>query len=607
MSITTTYEYSSGTGFSYDAAKIGFINDKAQLILTNDTGLTYSPDISQADYDPEIFEVNAGVLRQKDTRPANFQNYFAWNSQLDGNYGVGTLTVTATNGAAIGDGMLDLTGGTSKYVSLSGTTALGNIGTLAFVYKPNYAGIPGTAKYMYSSGNQLNNNVNTFAIYHNTDGFLWLLSRNSLGATIFSSQVGSAWSPISGTSYIFTVQLDTTNGATKLFIDGVQYGSTLTQTGVRTDSNWARVGMDRTNTANSNFYISSLVFYNAIVSPTDITPLEDYIYNAGTVTFPPFAYEGAVGAVQSWTSMAVVDANMPRYILNGRYWNGSTWVASNGSYAQATPAASVQTNISALPVQDTMTILGVYTNSNVLQASTTSFLLTYVGQIYSQTNPTIAPTSYVSMDAMTSFAAVTESTGSDGVKFFLSLSGTNYWHNGAAWVASNGSYSQANLASEINANVGSLPISLGAFVIPFAVLHSANGDSSPMLETLTMVSSYFGPAPTPPSVCTIFGYIVDEKENPISGATVSVTNPTTFINGDVVVAQGVRTTTTNSLGYFDIDLIETETMDSPALLRFDVTYTQAQVGTGFRPTTFSFGSAVIPNVPSANISTLTFG
>jgi hypothetical protein len=335
--------------------------------------------------------------------------------------------------------------------------------------------------------------------------------------------------------------------------------------------------------------------------------LNPTIYSAVTATLPEFTYTGA-GSLQAFTVFATTDFGGAAYTVNGQYWNGSAWVNSNGTYAQASSASLINTNIASLPTASTLQINFITQASNT-QMGLSALTMTYTGQLYPTTSPTIAPNAPLTMDSLNVFTDVFSASGSDGVQYYIKIGSTPYWYNGSAWAISNASYAQTNTSTVINTNASTLPISLGAFVTPYALIHSASGLTTPMLISLTLSYDFFGPEPTPPQTCLVFGYILDENEVPITGATVSVTNPTTFINSGIVIAQGVRTTKTDALGYFSMNLVETASMSIPAELTFSVAYTSSSpggVGPGFTPTSFTFGAAVIPNVPESNITALTF-
>lgn len=602
--ITTTYNYTSGSGFIYDSSKIGFMGS-ANLLLQNNSG-SFTQNYASSSgftFNASNTEFVGGVMRQKNQAPATLAFYAAWDTFLNINYGTSTLGVTAFNSAAVAAGVLNLTGSTTKYVQLPSSYVIGNQATIAFVYTPNYSGNPSSNQIMYGNSGS----ANYFALLHSQSvGHLQLTVSNSAGTAIINAFNFGIWNPTSGTHYTIVLQFDIINGSTALYINGVQFGSTNNTTGTRTASVAAWVGSDGIPTdGNANFSIGSFALYSSVVGPNSLTPLPDYNFNADTISLPTFSYTGP-GNILAWLSAAITDMNAPQYTIEGKYWTGSAWATSNLTFAQSNTAATIIANIATLPLANTINMHVYWQNVAQLQMSTALFTLNYTGQIYPTSNPSINPNNPLTMDQLSAFIDVQSASGSDGIQFYLMISSQAYWWNGTAWVVSNQTYSQSNAAADIQTNAATLPISLGSYVTPYALLHSASGATTPSLTSLTLTYDYFGPEPTLPNSCLVFGYILDENELPLMGATLSATNPTTYINQGVVIAQGVRTATTDSIGYFSMNLIETSTLSGTNPVTFAVTYTQAQVGIGFTPVTYSLGSADIPNTPEANITSLTF-
>lgn len=609
--ITTTYNYSSGTGFVYDPTKIGFVSSMAQLLLVNEPGKSYVPSISASAYDPSLLTYLGGSLEQLDQRPVTATYYSAWSSQLNANWSSGSPTVSAVNGAAITGGVLDLTGYTNKYATFSATGNANSFqtGTIEFQFKPNYSeGAAGIQYILTLCKSPFGGSSNSsLLLYHHPNAgspALFYQIVNATGSTPVN--IAGGWHPVAGTTYTFRLVYDGTAGNSAIYIDGVLFSIASTATFTRDDVQFVATGVDHNLNGNANFSISNLSFYSTVVTPTS-PALPATIYPLATANLPAFSY-GGLGAVQGFTSFTASDSNAPHYTMNGLYWSGSAWASSNGSYAQSNTSSVVSSNILALPAADTLQVNTIYQDSNT-QSSLSSLSVGYTGQIFPTTNPKISPNASLSMDSLSVFDAVFSASGSDTVQFNFMIGSQKYWWDGSAWSVSNGSFAQSNELATIQTNLATLPVVNGAFVTPYSILHSSDGSSTPMLTSLTLTYDYFGPEPTPPNVCEVFGYILDENEIPIVNAVISVTNPTTFINGGVVIAQGVRTTKTNGMGYFAMNLIETASMSSPALLTFSVAYTTLSpggVGPGFTPTTFTFGDVAIPNSPSVNIADLVF-
>lgn len=608
--ITTTYNFSSGTGFLYDSSKIGFSGGSAKLVLQTNP-FSFIPSVSASTFDPSLLQFTSSTLNQINQSPANSTFYAAWSTIINGNWGGGSLVGTPINGAAISGARLDLTGATGKYVEYSAT---GNsdslqVGAVKFKVTPNYSGAPGTFQIFWATFTTANSANNNIEIYHaQTSGNLHVLINNPAGSVIVNQDFGN-WNPTSGTEYEMELDWDITTGATRLFINGVQFGSTATQTGTRAATLIMRVGAEYVlnGVVSANFKIRQLIVFSAVQHTANYTPgysYSDTLYDYAVANLPLLTY-GGPGNVSAFTGFSTVDMGGTQYTIGGKYWNGSAWVSSNESYAQSNSAATINSNIATFTPANSLQINAIYAGSN-MQQSLTSIELDYSAMSYPLSNPTIAPNAPITMDQLSAFTDVQSASGSDGIQFYLMIGSNPYWWNGSAWVISNATYAQSNIAADIQTNAATLPITLGAFLTPYALLHSASGNTTPSLTSVTLTYDYFGPEPTPPNVCTVFGYFLDEKEQPIVGATIAVTNPTTFINQGIVIAQGVRTTTTDSIGYFSMTLVETASLSGANPLQFDVTYTQQQVGAGFTPVTYSFGSADIPNTPEANITSLVF-
>lgn len=580
----------------------------AELLLGNNPGQTFSPVIANASFNPSYLNYTGGMLEQLDQRPTNATFFASWTSMLNANWsglGNGSLAVSPFNGAAINNGVLDLTGSTNKYVTFS---AIGNAdsaqtGTIEFEYTPNYSGTPATIQAIFSVGETLGSYVNALEILHYVDGHLYLNLWDISSSPVVAVQ--GSWNPTQGTTYTIRCEYDGITGVNAIYIDDILFEMTTQTFSTRTNSIvYGFTGQVISGTSgNANFTMKNLSIYSTIVTPSSPV-LPATIYMATSAMMPLFTYSG-VASLQAFTAFATTDSGGTQYTMNGLYWNGSGWVSSNGTYAQSNTASMINTNIATLPASNTLQIDAIY-NAGSTQQSVGLITTTYTGQLYPTTAPGIAPNAPLTMDQLFTFTDVNSQPGSDTVTYVLRIgTTTKYWFNGAAWVVSNGTVSQSNPASVVQANVSTLPISTGQFVTPIALLYTPDGLTTPSLTSLTLNYDYFGERPTGPNVCTVYGYIVDETDTPVSGATVSITNPTTLLNQGIVIAQGILTAVTNSMGYFHITLCETATIE--ASLLFSVQYpVTVSDNLGTPPNNFTFGYAQIPDMPEANFATFTF-
>lgn len=99
------------------------------------------------------------------------------------------------------------------------------------------------------------------------------------------------------------------------------------------------------------------------------------------------------------------------------------------------------------------------------------------------------------------FIETSTKTGSDEIKYNLSDDDgvTWYYWSGAAWVAANGTYAQANTATEVNSNIGSFSTASDKINVK-VFLHSDDGTSTPKLDNIevayTTSASYATSDPT---------------------------------------------------------------------------------------------------------------
>lgn len=110
--------------------------------------------------------------------------------------------------------------------------------------------------------------------------------------------------------------------------------------------------------------------------------------------------------------------------------------------------------------------------------------------IYSMLNDIITPisglSSSISIYSWNSFAETSTKLGSDEIKYILSDDdGVTWQYYNSGWISSNEAYSQANTATEINAQFSSFPVTNKKLLIR-AFLHSTDGTTTPELDNLAI-------------------------------------------------------------------------------------------------------------------------
>ncbi len=493
MSSTINFPYTTESNYTYDSDKIEFIAGKASLKLTDKTGETFNEDFaSDTDftYDNTKSEFTGGLVRQIDLVPTDSMFGANYDTDIDGNWGGGVLTGTATGGAAVSGGKLDLVHGDVRYVTYedSGNFGVEQTGTIRFKCTPNYSGTPSTTMDFFAIRYLTTGTRNLIVLRHIvTTGEITLLVYGSNQVPIVSYTNG-VWSPTSGVEYEIELNFDVTSGATRLFIDGVQLGATQTNTGTRSDtSDFFRIGSNLAGTSVSNFAVDDVLIFSTVQHTSNYTSgysVEDYNYLATKVELPQLVYSGE-GNVQAFTSLATTEVGAPREVWNDKYWSGSAWVTSNGSYAQANSKADILTNIATFPASDTLDIDIVFDNSNSTLSSIADLTVTYTGEEYDTNDPVIVTnTTFLGSELLT-FSETKTVAGSDMVKYIITVSGQDKWSNAGTVENSDGTYAKSNTAAEITTAISDFVTTRSAIGLKI-LLHSDDGTTSPNIDINTI-------------------------------------------------------------------------------------------------------------------------
>jgi len=321
---------------------------------------------------------------------ANETFYANFTSSIDGWRGAGTLTGTSVNGATISNGVLDLTGGTNKYVSYNadGNADSQQTLTVEFDVTPNYTGTPASNQFFFNIRKNSTSLHNMIDVQHNATSGIFVTAYNSSAALVFSTNLG-AWAPTSGTTYSFSLNVDATTGSTKLFIDGTQFGSTIVSTWTR-DSNieYFALGVSSAKNETPNFSLNDFRVFSTVQRTTTYTPAS-YVpdYNDAEQTIE-VSTGTSIDELYTFTAVTNEPTNTQiGFILDvdgtDKYWDGSAWSASDGSLAQSNTAAVINTNAAALlSTTGTVKVMAVlYNTSEEDTPSITSVTLGDIGLV----------------------------------------------------------------------------------------------------------------------------------------------------------------------------------------------------------------------------------
>lgn len=603
MSISTEINYDNELNFTFDTDVIEISEDAAQLKLLYTSISDYSEDFADNTgftYDNTKAEFVAGSLQKKDQRPAGatFGHKF---TTKDGNWGDGSLTCTLAGSATITAGKLVCTTPSDGLlIPGTGNAAFTTTGCIRFKYTPNYTGSPGADLYMFST----TAGPNEMYLRHLTANTLHFTAKNSSGATsIFTASFGS-WSPTSGQEYEIELNFDFTAGSTRIFIDGVQRGATVNTTLARGVSANFYLGYYNTGVGSLNASYDDLEIFNTVQHTLNYTPgytVPTTLYAESVTVLPTFTYTGP-GLLRPAGPPSSTETGTPRYIIQGKYWDGSTWSTSNDTYAQATSKADIVTNIATFPSTGASTIIvKVAFGASSTQSSVDQIDFSVQGQLYPTDSPSILVNSGIRSDELVSFSTIETVAGSDSVTFAINVSGTDKYWDGSEWSTST-SATQSNTEAEVLTNISSLDLSAGHTIKIKAYLNSVDGLTTPSITSVSLSYDFAAPILSEPNECVVYSTVRTLVGDPHATAVkLRVTNESVFYyNNDTIVPPNVQTITADSSGRFDVSLIETAS--NTTVYKFELLYLDS-LG---KQKTVLLGNATIPNQTTVNIASLTF-
>ena len=559
-----------------DADKIGLSAGKAVCLLQQDDVdfIEDFADDTDFTYDSDLAEFTSGLVRQKSQYPSSATFGANYNTDINGTFGNGILIGNAIGGASITGNKLDLTGG-GKCVNYEADLNADSqqVGTIKFKATPNYTGSPSTDEPLFTICKANGDSDNIIMLRLQSGGQLQIFIQNSTGVVITNVLLG-IWNNVQGVEYEFELNYDLTNGATRLFIDGIQFGDTQTDTGIR-DSNIAflNVGGNYNNVQFFNGYIEDFIIFNSVQHTLNYTKgytIADYKYLENSVVLPEMEKTGD-GTIKLFNSLTSAYTGSPRILLEiGRsgdklYWDGDSWEISDETYDQATDPVTFNTNCDSLDIDGEIygQFIIVFPDSNILSSfdELTANMNVDIG--YADDNPYIEPNTTFRADGLAGFTEVSTKSGSDKIKHILKKNSIWYYHDGNDWVESNETYAQANTAAEIETyKADFLTEGYGKNIKLRSFLHSDDGSTTPALDTITISYNFSGDEATYSTV-TIYGYL----RNIVEEETGILKIRSHWVTGDKVILTSTFYEETLTDGYFEIP-IQYETGNPPDYLEW---------------------------------------
>lgn len=569
MSTTTIFPYTLPSNYTLVDAEIA--SGRVQLLKEDEPALNFDQDFSSgagfAFEDPLKAEVAGGFVRQIDqTEADSVMAGLMATKDLNWNK---TDAVTGTlNGTPIfGSGEMVCTGTQGAYWVKN--TAVKE--TIRFQYRPNYTTAP-PANINIACGENGTNNDDRFNLTHSPSGNnMRMTLYDDTGSVVIAIATifpGGAWEPTAGVQYEFALVIDSVAGTVRLFIDGSLHGTIV-------KAPWTRGTLD------SRYYLGACpaiydraeadfddcIWYDEALWTASYTAgytIVPNIYAESYVTLPAFSYVG-IETIISYDSMSATEANAPQYSVKTdagsfKYWTGSAWAASDGTFAQSNDLATFSTNLATHPdaLGASGLTLRVHFGDSNSQMSVDVLQFVYTGRHYKSTGSALTNTS-VSASLVSSFIASVTEPADSSVLFAIQVSGQLRWWTGTAWADSDGSASQMNTASDINANLATL-LSTGSNLRVFARLNANTAqDDTPLLDSSTITYIFDVPDTSTPNLCNLYGTITDPSGAGISGVEVSATlkkdKPEDVEEASGLLVMTKSTTTTDADGEFALKLI----------------------------------------------------
>lgn len=575
MSVTKTYNFEDGTGLVFDTDLIEVL-DGIRLKLQDNPGQDFTEDFADDTgftYDSDLAEFVAGQLQQKNKRLADAILYASFNMDEDANWtDIGTGVGTLSDGATVSGGKLDLTGYVANRrlsIEAYNTSHNSQKGCMRCKFTPNYSGPPSQIQYIMQWRNGgLENNIQ---VLQNTSRFMQAWIRDGVGGNILATASFGVFNFVAGQTYEIEFNWDCDLGEHRMFIDGVQQGTTQSGTGTRDNRvDQFDFGVYYNNLGQPDFYIDEFIYFNAVQHTANYTPdwsdIYEYDYVANNVILPEMEYTGA-GALVTFDSFTTTEGGSPRFSLqigrsgNYLYWNGSAWVTSDGTYSQANDKTTFNANLASLDIEGE--IYGqfkIHFDNSATQSSVDELTASLTAQIYPLTNPSAYISDATSLEELLDLLLTITKTGSDEVKIILYKGNIAYYHNGADWVVSDETYSQSNTLTEIQTNKATFTtIQINMYVRIF--LHSETGLTSPEAGPLQIVYDFAGVIDTIHKTI-VYGYQLDADGN------VDTTDIVAYLNLDLVEYKNVTQITGDNISatprsdeYWEMELVDTDNME----------------------------------------------
>lgn len=228
------------------------------------------------------------------------------------------------------------------------------------------------------------------------------------------------------------------------------------------------------------------------------------------------------------------------------------------------------------------------------------------GATYFNGEKTVEFASASEASSLSAFSSTQTTPANTAVGYILRISGSLYYHDGAAWVASSGALAQSNTAAQINTNAATAPLVAGSYLNVVIVL-SSNGTATPSVDTLAFTFGFHGQSLAAPGECAVYCFLKDILGVDVASTAEAVLiaiNEQSFTVGSFLIPRFYKEevfVNDASGAYCQMSLAKTSSVGKK--IRFQVAY--KPLGDQKKQETIRLNPVVIPDQLSANLMAIT--
>jgi hypothetical protein len=313
--------------------------------------------------------------------PANISFLAPYGASPDALFSLGSPTGTLVGNASVSGGKLDCSVSTSsaRYDG-AGNADFAQAGTIRVLVTPGYTGNPAALSCIFVVRKTLaaGETPSMMALFHhNVSGYLYLYVQNDAGvAQITAADTPVVWAPVSGTTYEIEVDYNFTAGATRIFINGVQHGPTITPTFTRSAGDmlyFILSSYDGTSLYWGNYLFDNMAIFSTVQHIADFTGELPHTYGEQNVDSfqvqnssgtPLFSINGAgIVTLKSAVFTDITASSVPYVDANKKLTASTTTIAELTYLTGVTSAIQTQLNAKA-PSSTAVTLTGVQALTN---------------------------------------------------------------------------------------------------------------------------------------------------------------------------------------------------------------------------------------------------